>query len=314
MFDKWLIRVAAIGSALGGFAGFLYWAGIRPKDLAMTVNLPHIVWLIAGLLLFAVSILLSGYSIYRDNRKRTAEREGIAAIHAAEILESKRREEAAIRAQKIAEDSRDELMFQLATEQKASAELRLRKDEECAKWKTHCEKLQDENTALKQQIRSDDPRVYVRIEERRSGPYSKSVTTAFIVSNLGGSEARNVQLNFPTLSHLVTVEQLDVIQPNQTLQTFPELLQERWPDDRRNIFAAFETTSFKSEEDSVEGIMRFDMTITYENYNRTRRFVVPATVTYRISDASLKRNDIPLRHDRPVVEVAHDDCRTTTVV
>lgn len=179
------------------------------------------------------------------------------------------------------------------------------------------DKCEEEKEALAQKLAvlvkstteatPNDPRVYVSIEQR------DKATTPFIVSNRGGSEARNVQLNFPSLSQLVAVEPLDVIQSNQNLQTFPELQQARWPEDKHNIFAAFETTSFKSEEDSAAGIMQFDLLITYENYDRTRRFTVPATVIYRITEAAMKRNGLSLRRERPIVEITHGDCRVSVV-
>lgn len=67
MFDKWLFRIGAIGGAIGGICGFLYWAEIKPKDLRVGLmgSLPHAAGLVIGLLLFALSLGLSFYSIYR---------------------------------------------------------------------------------------------------------------------------------------------------------------------------------------------------------------------------------------------------------
>jgi hypothetical protein len=57
---------------LGGLACILQWLGIEPGDLHMTATIPHVVWLVLGLLLFGVSISLSILS-WRDGRKTIAE-------------------------------------------------------------------------------------------------------------------------------------------------------------------------------------------------------------------------------------------------
>lgn len=113
MFDKWLFRIGAIGGAIGGICGFLYWAEIKPKDLragltAFTV--PHSAGLIVGLLLFALSIGLSFYSIYREKRAAKKQQEAIAKVkrdyeeHAAALVrQGEERVKAAINAEKLVE-------------------------------------------------------------------------------------------------------------------------------------------------------------------------------------------------------------------
>lgn len=45
-------------ACLGGFASFMQWLGVTPKDLAMTrpVAVPHILWLFVSVILFAVGL------------------------------------------------------------------------------------------------------------------------------------------------------------------------------------------------------------------------------------------------------------------
>jgi hypothetical protein len=62
---RWLFVFAAC-SGIGGLASFLYWLGIKPKDLLgwhISLAIPHWLWLTLGLLLFAFSIGLSVYSL-----------------------------------------------------------------------------------------------------------------------------------------------------------------------------------------------------------------------------------------------------------
>lgn len=95
MFDKWLLRLAAIFGSLGGISGFLYWAGVKPKDLRVGVmeTSPHVAGLVIGLLLFAVSIGLSLYSIRREKHSAKKHSEEIAKVkqdyeqHAATLVE-----------------------------------------------------------------------------------------------------------------------------------------------------------------------------------------------------------------------------------
>jgi hypothetical protein len=50
--------IAWIACTLGGFASFLQWLGLKPKDLAMTssIPIPHVLWLLLAIALFAVGI------------------------------------------------------------------------------------------------------------------------------------------------------------------------------------------------------------------------------------------------------------------
>jgi len=57
---------------LGGLACVLEWLGIKPGDLRMTTTIPHMLWLVFGLVLFSVSISLSVLS-WRGSRKSVAE-------------------------------------------------------------------------------------------------------------------------------------------------------------------------------------------------------------------------------------------------
>lgn len=68
--------VASICGGLGGVAAFLQWLGIKPQDLSgwrIPLTIPHWFWLIASLLLFAVSSGLSVYS-FMSARKETVAR------------------------------------------------------------------------------------------------------------------------------------------------------------------------------------------------------------------------------------------------
>jgi hypothetical protein len=57
---------------LGAVACILVWLGIKPADLHMTPTFPHVTWLIVGLILFALSIASSLYSIYSSRPKFAA--------------------------------------------------------------------------------------------------------------------------------------------------------------------------------------------------------------------------------------------------
>lgn len=64
---KWMFIFAALGG-FGGLACIFQWAEIKPKDLwgwHLSLAVPHGLWLTFGMLLFAFSIGLSLYSIYR---------------------------------------------------------------------------------------------------------------------------------------------------------------------------------------------------------------------------------------------------------
>lgn len=69
---NWLVLVFTILGGLGGLACILEWLGIRPRDLRMSATLPHVFWLIFGLLLFGLSISLSILS-WRTGRKTLAQ-------------------------------------------------------------------------------------------------------------------------------------------------------------------------------------------------------------------------------------------------
>jgi hypothetical protein len=56
--ETWNSIFAAFGG-IGGLACIFQWAGITPQDLRMTTTVPHVLWLIVGLVLFAVSTTLS---------------------------------------------------------------------------------------------------------------------------------------------------------------------------------------------------------------------------------------------------------------
>ncbi len=55
--NLWLLFFSGI-SALGGLACILEWLGIKPKDLAMSqsIPVPHVLWLLLALTLFAIAI------------------------------------------------------------------------------------------------------------------------------------------------------------------------------------------------------------------------------------------------------------------
>src|ERR1017187_3888458 len=55
--------------ALGALACVLVWLEIKPRDVrGMTLSWPHSFWLIAGVILFAVNIASSMYSLYREKQ------------------------------------------------------------------------------------------------------------------------------------------------------------------------------------------------------------------------------------------------------
>lgn len=58
---KFVIGAACL---LGGFGSFMQWAGIKPKDLAMSqsIAIPHVLWLLLAIALFAIGIGSSVWS------------------------------------------------------------------------------------------------------------------------------------------------------------------------------------------------------------------------------------------------------------
>ncbi|SRR6266576_3002481 len=59
-------------SGLGGLAAFLQWLGIRPRDVwgwHVSLAIPHWLWLIVAVLLFAFSIGLSTYGLYYNRQE-----------------------------------------------------------------------------------------------------------------------------------------------------------------------------------------------------------------------------------------------------
>ncbi len=229
------IKVCAeIILVLGALACIFVWLGIKPGDLRMTSTWPHWAWLICGLLLFAISLWLSGYSLYVSTRKHKAE---IAAINE----QHRRNEETAevrhnsdvSRAQEIGRQYKEEkhqaveeirkLKSDLAEEQRAFQKMvvakdsdygaRLHaKDEECRQLAAKIETLEQEllrpqnllaTPVLKgvfdePTIGDSDPRIYVEIVDRRFGGDTLRPSDAKVVLSLinrGGSEATNIHVN-----------------------------------------------------------------------------------------------------------------------
>jgi hypothetical protein len=56
--------IAWAACVFGGFASFLTWLGIKPKDLAMSqsIPIPHVLWLLLAITLFAIGIGSSTWS------------------------------------------------------------------------------------------------------------------------------------------------------------------------------------------------------------------------------------------------------------
>lgn len=73
-FKTFAALVLQIVIALGALGSFLLWLGLTPKDLTV----PHWVWLLFGLFLFAVSILSSGSDFYHSWRNRNQQQIFIA--------------------------------------------------------------------------------------------------------------------------------------------------------------------------------------------------------------------------------------------
>jgi hypothetical protein len=74
-----VLVIVGLCSALGGIGGFLQWLKIEPKDVhAMSahISLPHWLWLIFGLILFAISFAASFYALYLNlSRAKTLQKE-----------------------------------------------------------------------------------------------------------------------------------------------------------------------------------------------------------------------------------------------
>jgi hypothetical protein len=67
---------------LGALACILVWLGIKPSDLRMNPTGPHIAWLIAGLVLFALSITMSMRSLRANLAARKLAGDSIAEMGA----------------------------------------------------------------------------------------------------------------------------------------------------------------------------------------------------------------------------------------
>ena len=160
---------------------------------------------------------------------------------------------------------------------------------------------------------SDDPRVYIKIEEQKVGPVKADVRTVFVAYNEGGIEARNVRIEFPLSVDTVTFAPVDVIRAKDKAEMIPEIMGERWPGNKSNIFISLkkqiqarEASTGKWQEDN-----EFNFTLTYEGYNLSRRFECPATLLFRSLHQSLKSIDMLKDGAKSIVEIKHGDCKIT---
>jgi hypothetical protein len=112
--------IAWIACTLGGFASFLQWLGIKPKDLAMTqsIAVPHILWLLLAFGLFAVGI---GSAVWSGIVQRQTIKNLRAQRERPEIEETHREEVRKLEAQQKSDLWRLQECYGQCEEEKRSA-------------------------------------------------------------------------------------------------------------------------------------------------------------------------------------------------
>jgi hypothetical protein len=159
---------------------------------------------------------------------------------------------------------------------------------------------------LRSEQTPDDPRVYLVIVEQKFGPVNADVRTAFVASNEGGTEARNIRIDFPLPSGGVTFEPVDVLTPKAKADMIPEVAGDRWPGTKYNIYTALLKTPYSAGEANYS---EFTFTLTYENYNRGRRFECPMTLVFRPNHERFRRRGMLGDGGKKTAEIKHGDCR-----
>jgi hypothetical protein len=98
--------VAWFACTLGGFGSFLQWLGLKPKDLGLSqsISIPHVLWLLLAITLFAIGIISAIWSGIVQRREINhlrdaaaqinAERKGSEEAHSEEIRKQNAQQEA----------------------------------------------------------------------------------------------------------------------------------------------------------------------------------------------------------------------------
>jgi hypothetical protein len=155
---------------------------------------------------------------------------------------------------------------------------------------------------------NDDPRVYLSVEARQVGRFSSDKRNIFVANNQGGSEARNVKIEFPLQVGTMVFETLDLLAPKDSKDIIPEVSGEQLPTTRHDIFSALNQQPNTVEE--VGGAKEYPFTLTYENHNLSRRFECQVVLIYRSLHESFERiHNLAMSDAKKIVEIKHGECR-----
>jgi hypothetical protein len=158
----------------------------------------------------------------------------------------------------------------------------------------------------------DDPRVYLSVEERQVGRFQSDTRNVFVATNQGGSEARNIRIEFPLVVGGMVFDSVDVLASGDKTDMVPEVIGERWPTAKHDIFTALNKQPFSLEE--IGEAKEYPFTLIYENHNLARTFECPAILVYRSLHESFKRiNNMSMNDEKKIAEVKHGDCKGRTL-
>jgi hypothetical protein len=158
---------------------------------------------------------------------------------------------------------------------------------------------------------SDDPRVYLSIEERTFSRFNET-RNIFVADNQGGSEARNIQIDFPLAVGTMVFDPVDVLVRGDKADMIAEVGGERWPNKKHDIFAALHKQPLRLEE--VGEGKEYPFTLTYENHNLTRRFECPATLIFRsVNDSLMRNHNLAVNDAKKIADIKHGKCKVIVV-
>ena len=186
------------------------------------------------------------------------------------------------------------------TQTSKSQKFILRPGKSCAMEMTVADELQPDSTG----IADSDPRIYVDIEDRDIGShtYLHEYRTVFKLTNQGASEARNVMLTFPLEGRTVAFEAIDLIYKEDTAESIPTIEGERYPA-CHNLLSVLSNRPIGADWKPER---QYQFTVTYQNWNGTKEFAMPATMTYAsFADTIKKQSGLGVSGSKKIITVTH---------
>lgn len=275
-----------VACILGGLASFLQWLGVKPRDLAMTQTppLPHVLWLLFAIALFAVGI---GSSIWAGiTQKRT-----IANLEA-DLRMQGGRCDIAISAERLTHQQEIGRM-----ELQHNAELERAREcyRQCMEEKSELNlKLEEEQ----KRVKDSDPRAYLSLQEPGEVP-GQSLATRLVIANRGGSDAHNVKVH-DMVMRSATIRfdgPIGVIAAGDDAPATPTC--DRFgPAFSRNILMALKKEAETYEDIILKETISVPIRVTYADF-RGVEFETTCDLIYHAIRDALKQT---LGDDKPSVE------------